>query len=76
MRYLLVLLPLVAVGCADTDSAYYGYSPTSAYASGYGYGGSYYTSPAYDEDNCGTPDEPKACPPMPRHPLPYYPANR
>lgn len=28
------------------------------------------------EENCGTPDEFKACPPMPRHPLPYYPSNR
>jgi hypothetical protein len=27
-------------------------------------------------ENCGTPDEPKPCPPMPRHPLPYYPANK
>jgi hypothetical protein len=27
-------------------------------------------------ENCGTPDEPKACPPMPRHPLPYYPGDR
>lgn len=27
-------------------------------------------------ENCGTPDEPKACPPLPRHPLPYYPANK
>jgi hypothetical protein len=27
-------------------------------------------------ENCGTPDEPKSCPPMPRHPLPYYPANK
>jgi hypothetical protein len=26
--------------------------------------------------NCGTPDEPKACPPMPRHSLNYYPANK
>ena len=31
---------------------------------------------AYNTENCGTPDEPKACPPMPRVPLPYYPANR
>jgi hypothetical protein len=29
-----------------------------------------------DPNNCGTPDEPKPCPPMPRHPLPYYPANK
>ena len=27
-------------------------------------------------ENCGTPDEPKQCPPMPRVPLQYYPANR
>jgi hypothetical protein len=29
-----------------------------------------------DPQNCGTPDEPKACPPMPRRPLNTYPANR
>ena len=23
-------------------------------------------------ENCGTPDEPKACPPLPRHPLKVY----
>lgn len=27
-------------------------------------------------ENCGTPDEPKSCPPMPRHPLASYPANK
>ena len=27
-------------------------------------------------ENCGTPDEPKPCPPLPRHPLQTYPANR
>jgi len=27
-------------------------------------------------ENCGTPDEPKACPPMPRRPLQQYPANK
>jgi hypothetical protein len=27
-------------------------------------------------ENCGTPEEFKACPPLPRHPLPYYPPNR
>jgi hypothetical protein len=27
-------------------------------------------------ENCGTPDEPKSCPPMPRRPLNRYPANR
>jgi hypothetical protein len=32
--------------------------------------------PAYSQENCGTPDEPKPCPPMPRVPLQYYPGNR
>jgi hypothetical protein len=27
-------------------------------------------------ENCGTPDEPKACPPLPRHNLTYYPGER
>jgi hypothetical protein len=27
-------------------------------------------------DNCGTPDEPKACPAMPRHALKHYPAKK
>jgi hypothetical protein len=27
-------------------------------------------------ENCGTPDEPKACPPLPRHNLTYYPGDR
>jgi hypothetical protein len=31
---------------------------------------------AYSGENCGTPDQPKPCPPLPRHPLPYFPANR
>lgn len=28
-----------------------------------------------DPDNCGTPTTPEACPPLPRHPLQYYPDN-
>ena len=31
---------------------------------------------APDPNNCGTPDEPKNCPPMPRRALNYYPPNR
>ncbi len=27
-------------------------------------------------ENCGTLDEPKSCPPLPRHPLRHYPANK
>jgi hypothetical protein len=79
MKYLFLLLPLAAVGCAGSyEPAYmssdYGRYP--AYASGYGYSGGYYSRPYYyGGENCGTPDEPKACPPLPRHPLPYYPGN-
>lgn len=29
-----------------------------------------------DPNNCGTPDEPKACPPMPRRALNHYPPNK
>jgi hypothetical protein len=36
----------------------------------------YGTASAGGGENCGTPDEFKACPPLPRHPLPYYPGNR
>lgn len=32
--------------------------------------------PASMTENCGTPDEPKPCPPMPRVPLQYYPENK
>ena len=49
----------------------YGGPPPPQYRSGPPSGGQ-----AYNTENCGTPDEPKACPPMPRVPLPYYPANR
>ena len=31
---------------------------------------------AYNTNNCGTPDEPKRCPPMPRHPLQNYPGYK
>jgi len=79
MRYLSLLLPLIAIGCAGTygpgyAGAYYERYPT--YASWYGYNGGYYSQPYYGGENCGTPDEPKGCPPLPRHPLPYYPGDR
>jgi hypothetical protein len=34
------------------------------------------TAAAGGGENCGTPDDFKPCPPLPRHPLPNYPANR
>ena len=33
-------------------------------------------SPRTVSENCGTPDEPKPCPPMPRRNLATYPANK
>jgi hypothetical protein len=29
-----------------------------------------------DPGNCGTPDEPKSCPPLPKVPLQHYPADK
>ena len=34
------------------------------------------TNQATNQENCGTPDRFLPCPPLPRHPLPYFPANR
>jgi hypothetical protein len=31
---------------------------------------------SYSGENCGTPDNFRPCPPLPRHPLPYYPGDR
>lgn len=90
MRYFMLLLPFVLAGCAYSYPVGYGYGYSyPEYAPGYGY---YSQTPAIgpeyayngtgnstlpnDTENCGTPFQFKACPPMPRHPLPYYPANR
>ena len=89
MKYLLLALPLIATACAygynpGYSQGYYGpgYSPY-AYSSGYDapmysqrYASNTYVRPSYGGENCGTPDEPKGCPPLPRHPLPYYPGDR
>ena len=46
---------------------------TPPYAAGDRPGGG---AQAYNRENCGTPDEPKPCPPMPKVPLQNYPGNR
>jgi hypothetical protein len=43
---------------------------------GGGAGGTGWAIRPPDPNNCGTPDEPRPCPPMPRRPLQYFPANR
>jgi len=51
-----------------------------AYASNYApqaYAPAYQAAPSsYGGENCGTPDNFRPCPPLPRHPLPYYPGDR
>lgn len=89
MRHLLLSLSLVLIAsCFVSNGAHaQGYGPPPGYyAPGQplppppppyaGRPGPYGGGPAYSAENCGTPDEPKPCPPMPRVPLPYYPANR
>ena len=56
----------------ETGQPYYGNVPSYGVGEVHAYGQP--TVP--DPNNCGTPDQPMACPPLPRHPLPYYPANR
>lgn len=87
MRRLFLFLSLALLAnCYLHDPAHaqgYGYPPgyyppgqpppPPPYAGG---PGPYARGQAYSGENCGTPDEPKPCPPMPRVPLPYYPANR
>jgi hypothetical protein len=86
MRRLLLLLPLslmltcyphanvYAQGTASPPVNSPGQPPPPPPS--HGHPGPNARNPAYSQENCGTPDEPKPCPPMPRVPLPYYPANR
>ena len=84
MKYLLLALPLVAAACAPDygpgyTAGYYGtgyYGGYPSYSSRYAYSEGYSQRPYYGGEDCGTPDEPKGCPPLPRHPLPYYPGER
>jgi hypothetical protein len=66
MRYLLLPLLLLA-GCVGPYDGYYGYGPAygpgpyPAYASAYP--GDYYGDRGtYGSENCGTPEQWKACP--------------
>lgn len=82
-RSFLILLLALGVSCYANHVAHaqayppsYGAQPppASSYSSPPAQGGS--GRSASTAENCGTPDDPKPCPPLPRHPLPYYPANR
>jgi hypothetical protein len=83
MRKLFLLLPVTLLVGGSAAFAQ-GYPPPGAYPPPgppsqppYARGAGPNQGPqGYNQENCGTPDEPKACPPMPRNPLPYYPANK
>jgi hypothetical protein len=69
------LMPLASAAFAQTTTA--PAAPTQTFASpATNSAGTNWVVRPPDPHNCGTPDEPKPCPPMPRHPLKYFPANR
>jgi hypothetical protein len=83
MRRVLMLLPLSLLGgCyaapppapAVYSSAPPVYAPQPPVA--YAPPPAPYSAGPANPGNCGTPDQPAACPPLPRNPLPYYPANK
>lgn len=51
------------------------YSQRPSYASGYASPNQGYSRQYYNGENCGTPDQPRGCPPLPRRPLAYYPGD-
>ena len=73
-RLILLLSPISLLAC------YAAYAQPSAPPAPDYQGGrttaSGWTTRPLDPENCGTPDEPRPCPPMPRNPLQYFPANR
>jgi hypothetical protein len=85
MRHLVWIVALIGatqlVPAAHAQSSYTGSPSSSGYSGAYSSGPSS-TAPAArttmqpDPNNCGTPDEPKECGPMPRRSLQHYPANR
>jgi hypothetical protein len=56
---------------AQSDSG----TKAGAYTAGPGTTPPGYKADALSPENCGTPDNPKACPPMPKRALKHYPAK-
>jgi hypothetical protein len=83
MRHVILaaaLMPLAFAAFAQTNTGNMGARPAPAPSSGgpTTSGGmvSNWTVQPPDPNNCGTPDAPAKCPPMPRTPLKYFPPNR
>jgi hypothetical protein len=71
------LLPLTVFALSTVFSAAYAQPANPPGQPPYAHGaGPRHGPQANNTDNCGTPDEPKPCPPLPRVPLKYYPANK
>ena len=64
MRYLLALAALAMLTGVTPHNPAHAAGKTTA------------TSSQASSENCGTPDQFKPCPPMPRRPLQHYPANK
>jgi hypothetical protein len=79
-RMMLLLPPISLLACysayAQGPSAPPGAQPPPPAYQGGRTTDSGWTTRPLDPGNCGTPDDPRPCPPMPRHPLPYFPENR
>jgi hypothetical protein len=84
MRRLILLLSSISLlACYSTYTQGYAQPsappgarpPPSTYQGGGATASGWVTRPL-DPENCGTPDQPRSCPPMPRHPLSYFPENR
>ena len=81
-RLVLLLSPISLLACYLADAQGYAQPsspgaqpPPPAYQGGRATASGWVTRPL-DPENCGTPDEHRPCPPKPRHPLQYFPANR
>jgi hypothetical protein len=76
-RLILLLSPISLLACysAYAQGSAQPSAPPAAYQGGRTTASGWTTRPP-DPGNCGTPDEPRPCPPMPRNPLQYFPANR
>ena len=82
-RLVLLLSPISLLACcsayaqgsAQPPAPPSAQPPPPAYQGGTATASGWVTRPL-DPENCGTPDEHRPCPPMPRHPLKHFPANR
>lgn len=76
-RLILLLSPISLLACysAYAQGSSAPSAPPAAYQGGRSTDSGWVTRPLAPE-NCGTPDDPRACPPKPRNPLKYFPENR